>query len=72
MTRNVGTIDRVLRAAIGVGLLGLVFIADLALFENVVLQIIAIVVGLVMLTVSATRVCPIYSIFGFKTCKVAQ
>ena len=30
----------------------------------------AAVVGVVMLVVAATRVCPIYSIFGFKTCRV--
>ncbi|GGE56765.1 YgaP family membrane protein [Actibacterium pelagium] len=72
MTKNVGTIDRVIRAAIGVSLLALALAADLAIFENMALQIIAVAVGLVMLTVSATRVCPIYSIFGFKTCEVAQ
>ncbi|WP_244276652.1 YgaP family membrane protein [Pseudovibrio sp. WM33] len=30
----------------------------------------AIIVGIVMLLVSAVRICPLYSIFGIKTCRV--
>ncbi len=69
MTVNVGTADRAIRALIGVVLLGLVFGAELAVFESAVSKTLAIVVGLVMLTVATMRVCPLYSIFGFKTCK---
>lgn len=66
MTRNVGTIDRVLRAALGVLLIAL------GLFGTVsgLWKLLVIVVGIVMLVVSATRICPIYSIFGLRTCKV--
>ena len=69
MTSNVGTIDRVLRAALGVGLLYLAFLSGLPAFDGTILKYGAAIVGVVMLIVAATRVCPIYSIFGFKTCR---
>ncbi len=69
MTVNVGTVDRVIRAIIGVVLLGLVFGTDIGVLQEGVLRIIAIVAGFVMLVVAAVRICPLYSIFGFKTCK---
>ncbi|MES0862655.1 DUF2892 domain-containing protein [Ruegeria sp. SCPT10] len=69
MNTNVGTIDRILRAALGLGLLYLALFSDLPLFDGNVLKFGAAAVGMVMLIVSATRVCPIYSIFGFKTCR---
>lgn len=63
MTTNVGLLDRILRAVLGVILLyvGLTMAAGLW-------QALAIIVGLVMLAVAATRICPIYSILGIKTC----
>jgi hypothetical protein len=70
MTTNVGTIDRILRAALGLGLLYLAFLSGLPVFEGGLMKYGAAVVGVVMLVVAATRVCPIYSIFGFKTCRV--
>ena len=69
MNTNVGTIDRVLRAALGLGLLYLALFSGLPLFDGNVLKFGAAAVGMIMLIVSATRVCPIYSIFGFKTCR---
>lgn len=70
MTTNVGTLDRMLRAALGFGLLYLAFLSGLPLFEGGVMKYGAALVGVVMLVVAATRNCPIYSIFGFKTCRV--
>lgn len=70
MTTNVGTIDRILRAALGVGLLYLAFMSGLPAFEGGVMKYGAALVGVVMLVVATTRICPIYSIFGFKTCRV--
>ena len=69
MTTNVGTIDRILRAALGVVLLYLAFFSGLPAFDGAVMKYGAAIVGVVMLIVAAVRVCPIYSIFGFKTCK---
>ena len=69
MTTNVGSLDRTLRAALGLGLLYLAFFSGLPAFEGPVLKYGATVVGVVMIVVAISRVCPIYSIFGIKTCK---
>lgn len=69
MTTNVGTIDRALRAVLGVVLLYLAFFSGLPLFAAPLLKFGAAVVGVVMLATSSMKMCPLYSIFGFKTCK---
>jgi hypothetical protein len=68
MTANVGTIDRIFRAALGLVLLWFAFFSGLPLAENAVLKYGAAVFGVVMLIVAVVRVCPVYSIFGLKTC----
>ena len=70
MTTNVGTLDRILRAALGLGLLYLALLSGLPAFEGGLMKYGAALVGVVMLVVAATRMCPIYSIFGLKTCRV--
>ncbi len=70
MTTNVGTVDRVLRTALGLGLLYLAFLPPMSAFEGGLMKYGAAVVGVVMLVVAVKRVCPIYSIFGFKACRV--
>ena len=69
MTTNVGTLDRALRTALGIGLLYLAFLSGLPAFDGALLKYGAAIVGVVMIVVAASRVCPIYSIFGIKTCK---
>lgn len=69
MTVNVGTIDRILRATLGVVLLYLAFFSGLPAFEGALVKYGAALVGVVMLGVAAVRICPVYSILGFKTCK---
>lgn len=69
MTVNVGSIDRIVRALLGFVLLYLAFASGLALFDGALFKYGAALVGLVMIVVAATRVCPIYSIFGVKTCR---
>lgn len=70
MTINVGTTHRILRAALGAILLFLAFFSGLPAFDTGVLKYGAAIVGVVMLVVAAVRMCPIYSIFGIKTCRV--
>lgn len=70
MSTNVGTADRILRAALGLGLLYLAFLSGMPAFEGGLLKYSAAVAGVIMIVVAATRVCPIYSMFGFKTCRV--
>ena len=62
MTRNMGTIDRTIRLLAGIGLLGLYGALD-APYKYLTL------VGLVFLGTAITGVCPMYSLFGWRTCK---
>jgi hypothetical protein len=66
MTKNVGTIDRAIRAIVG--------IVAIALFATNTLQgtvgIIAIVVGVVMLGTAALGWCPPYALLGINSCGV--
>ncbi|AEV36599.1 hypothetical protein PSE_2089 [Pseudovibrio sp. FO-BEG1] len=70
MTANVGTIDRILRFIIGVVLIALPLSTTISLFAQPLFFYGAIIVGIVMLLVSVVRICPLYSIFGIKTCRV--
>jgi hypothetical protein len=66
MTTNMGTIDRGLRAIVGIALLAGAFV--LGWFGGWMVWA-AAVVGVVMLATSAMGNCPAYSILGIKTCK---
>lgn len=72
MSTNVGNIDRVLRALLGVVLITAPFAFASDLWANPLYKYGAIAVGLVMLTVAAARICPIYSILGIRTCKAGS
>lgn len=66
MSVNVGSVDRVFRLIFGLVLIVLPFVAG---FGSMVWTVLCVVVGLVMLVVSATRVCPLYSVLGIRTCR---
>jgi hypothetical protein len=70
MTTNVGTLDRALRAILGLVLLFLAFASGLPLFDSALFKYGAAAIGIVMLVVATVRICPLYSIFGIKTCRV--
>lgn len=67
MKTNVGMIDRVARAIIGVILIAAPFLSGMALFENTVATVIAVIAGIVMLATSAMKFCPIYGVLGWRT-----
>jgi hypothetical protein len=70
MTANVGTVDRILRALLGVVLLAAAFGGA---FESMAASwpmYVAIIAGVVMLATAAFRMCPIYRIFGIRTCRI--
>jgi len=69
MTVNVGKIDRIIRMLLGLVLLYLAFLNGLPAFDAVLLKYAAAAVGLVMLIVATTRICPVYTILGFTTCR---
>lgn len=61
MASNVGGVDRILRIAVGIALLSLLFILEGgARWWGLV--------GLVPLTTGLFRNCPLYGLFGFSTC----
>ena len=69
MSANVGNIDRVLRALLGLILVAAPFAFASDLWANPVYKYGAIAIGVVMLIVAATRICPVYSILGIRSCK---
>jgi len=69
MTANVGAIDRVLRAVLGLALLYLAFFSAQPLFAEPLYKYGAAVIGGVVLLTSAMKICPLYSLLGIKTCK---
>lgn len=65
MKCNVGTLDRVIRAILGLILLVLPFVLTL----GATLKWILIVVGIVFLFTAAIGFCPLYLPFGINTCR---
>lgn len=62
MLKNVGSVDRGIRVALGLGLLSIIFIRqDSARWFGVV--------GLIPLVTAYLSWCPLYSILGIKTCE---
>lgn len=59
MTANVGSIDRILRIAVGLALLSLVFIGPQTMWG---------LVGLILLATGLFRFCPAYTLLGVSTC----
>lgn len=69
LCKNVGPIDRALRAVVGVVALVLAF-TMLGVMEGSLWGIVAAVAGVVMLGTAAMRMCPLYIPLGLSTCKV--
>lgn len=68
MKKNIGNGDRFLRIMIGI-------IALILVMANVVegtLMWIALAVGISMVVTSSVQFCPMYTVFGFNTCKVKK
>jgi hypothetical protein len=70
MMTNLGDLDRIFRALLGIVLLAAPFVSGLAIFNGTATTIISVVVGLVMLGTSVRKFCPLYRIFGIRTCKL--
>lgn len=70
MTINLGNLDRIFRAILGILLLALPFLSGWAIFNGTAATLISVLVGLVMLGTSALKFCPLYRIFGIRTCKI--
>lgn len=66
MIKNVGTLDRALRALLGVALIALAF----TLLAGGVWQWVAVFAGLVAIMTSAVSFCPAYRLLGMRTCPI--
>lgn len=66
MTTNEGTIDRVIRAVLGIAAL----LGSLTLGLGTVGGIVLVVVAAVLLVTAAVGFCPLYRVLGLNTCPV--
>ena len=66
MTTNMGTIDRVIRVVIGLGLLWYALMAPATGYNWIGW------IGVVPLVTALVGVCPLYSILGVSTCPAKQ
>lgn len=70
MRVNIGTLDRALRTVLGVALLVLAFGGVMPALSVGAPKWIAGAAGLILLATAALRLCPLYAIFGIRTCKL--
>ncbi len=68
MTRNVGSVDRIVRALVGIVLVALWVFG----ITQGTLAVILGIVGIVLVATSAISFCPLYGIFGIRTCPVEK
>lgn len=64
MTKNVGSTDKVVRAAIGVIALVAAFLIGITSVWGIVLAVVAVIA----LVTAAVGFCPLYRVFGMNTC----
>jgi len=69
MTVNVGKFDRSLRLILGLVLILLPLLSSVAVFDDSTYRFGAIVVGMVLVGTSMLKFCPLYRIFGIRTCQ---
>ena len=61
--KNVGSIDRILRIVVGLGLISLVFVGPQTPWGWV---------GIVPLLTAVISFCPLYTLIGIRTCPIGQ
>jgi len=64
MTHNIGSVDRLLRIAIGLGLAALVIAGAITPW--------ALLVSVVLIATALMRFCPAYRILGLRTCRAGE
>lgn len=74
MIANVGTVDRVLRLAVGVALISVALFSGGGMFGAGMLgmgawKIWVFAVGAVMIATAVLRFCPLYTLLGIQTCQ---
>ena len=67
MARNVGGVDRIIRAVVGIALIGYAM-SNLPGADSWMVP--AGIVGFILLLTAIFSFCPVYGLFGIKTCKI--
>ena len=70
MTANLGQADRLARPIIGVALMAVPFMGLFGLFASTGWVVASVIVGAVLVLTAVVRFCPIYRVFGLRTCRV--
>lgn len=68
MKTNEGTVDRIIRAVVGIAMIA----GALAVGIGSVGGIVLLVVGAVLAVTAATGFCPLYRVLGLSTCPVRK
>jgi hypothetical protein len=63
MNKNIGVIERIIRIVAGIGILSLVFMGPETKWGYI---------GIIPLATGLIGLCPLYSLFGFSTCKTCK
>jgi hypothetical protein len=63
LSKNVGSIDRILRIVVGLGLISLVFVGPQTPWGWI---------GVVPLLTAAISFCPFYTLIGIRTCPIGN
>ncbi len=63
LSKNVGSIDRILRIVVGLGLISLVFVGPQTPWGWI---------GIVPLLTAAISFCPLYTLIGIRTCPIGN
>jgi hypothetical protein len=63
LSKNVGSIDRILRIVVGLGLISLVFVGPQTPWGWI---------GIVPLLTAAIGFCPLYTLIGIRTCPIGN
>lgn len=69
MHANVGTIDRLLRLALGVILILIPFVIAHPMVDTPVVRFGVPAVGVILILTALFRFCPLYRIVGLRTCR---
>ena len=68
MKANVGNVDRIIRAVVGLAAL----LGAVAIGSGSVAFVLLMVVGAILLVTAAVGFCPLYRVLGLNTCPVAR
>ncbi|QOL79533.1 YgaP family membrane protein [Pseudooceanicola spongiae] len=69
MSKNVGTTDRAIRLLLGIALIALALFGGLSLMQDSVMKYGAVILGLILAITGLMQLCPLYAMFGLRSCK---